>query len=342
MSITIEDVAKAAGVSRQTVSRVINGKPGVKPAVREKIETAIAELGYVPNLAARRMGGARSFLIMAINDRERTIENWAAGHGNDWVDQMLYGGMLACEARGYHMLFELIDTETGKAVEQVRRVLTSLQPDGIILTQPHSENPELAALLRERGRPFARIALPDANSDALCVHFDDAGAARAAVDHLTGLGHRKIAFLAGDRSYEASLVRREGYGDAMKDAGLEPLIAEGGYSFDKAGAIARDWLENGGPTAVIAENDEMAFALLHVASKLGVEVPEQLSLISFEDTPGARFAVPPLTAIRQPTAAMIARACELLMDAAEGQPANGDHCLPFDLIVRETTGPAPR
>lgn len=343
MSITIEDVAKAAGVSRQTVSRVINGKPGVKPAVRERIEQAIDELGYVPNLAARRMGGARSFLIMAINDRARTIENWSAGHGNDWVDQMLYGGMLACEARGYHMLFELIDTDTDQAVEQVKRVLTSLQPDGIILTQPHSENPKLAALLRERGRPFARIGLPKEGNDALCVHFDDAGASRAAVDHLTGLGHRDIAFLAGERSYEASLARSEGYGDAMRDAGLEPLVAEGDYSFDSATRIVREWLANGkGPTAIIAENDEMAFAVLHVANALGVAVPDKLSLISFEDTPGARFSVPPLTAIRQPTAKMIGRACELLMDAAEGKEASGNHCLPFDLINRETTGPAPR
>ena len=120
-NVTIEDVAKAVGVSRQTVSRVINKGPNVKSAVREKVEAAIAELGYVPNLSARRMGGGRSFLILAVNDRQRTIENWSAGRGNDWVDQMLYGGMTECEKHGYHLLFELIDTEHEKAPQQIRR-----------------------------------------------------------------------------------------------------------------------------------------------------------------------------------------------------------------------------
>lgn len=343
MSITIEDVAKAAGVSRQTVSRVINRKPGVKPAVRERIEEAIAALGYVPNLAARRMGGARSFLIMAINDRERTIENWSAGRGNDWVDQMLYGGMLACEERGYHMLFELVDTEEDKAVEQVRRVLTSLQPDGIILTQPHSENVQLMQLLQDRGRPFARIDQPSEKVEALSVHFDDAKASHAAVEHLSKLGHERIHLLAGDSHYRASRARRYGYGTAMREAGLTPEMEEGQFSFDKASEIAMRWLAKPDrPTAIIAENDEMAFAVLHVADELGVKVPEALSIISFEDTPGVRFSVPPLTSIRQPTAAMIGRACELLMDAAEGKDVGGEHILPFELIERETTGPAPK
>ncbi|WP_260483918.1 LacI family DNA-binding transcriptional regulator [Sphingomicrobium flavum] len=343
MSITIEDVAKAAGVSRQTVSRVINRKPGVKPAVRERIEEAIAVLGYVPNLAARRMGGARSFLIMAINDRERTIENWSAGRGNDWVDQMLYGGMLACEERGYHMLFELVDTEEDKAVEQVRRVLTSLQPDGIILTQPHSENEQLMQLLKDRGRPFARIDQPADGEDALSVHFDDAKASHAAVEHLAGLGHQRILLLAGDSHYRASRTRRDGYSAAMKARGLMPEIEEARYSFDQASTVATQWLSKSDrPTAVIAENDEMAFAVLHVADELGVKVPDDLSIISFEDTPGVRFSVPPLTSIRQPTAAMIGRACELLMDAAEGKEVGGEHILPFELKERETTGPAPQ
>lgn len=343
MTITIEDVARAAGVSRQTVSRVINRKPGVKPAVRERIEDAISELGYVPNLAARRMGGARSFLIMAINDRARTIENWTAGRGNDWVDQMLHGGMLACEERGYHMLFELVDTEHDEAVRQVGRILTSLQPDGIILTQPHSENAKLAEMLRERGRPFARIALPNPDIPSLAVHFDDAAAARACVDHLRDLGHQRIAFIAGNSTYQGSLDRRHGFTAAMDEAGLTGQVGECDFSFEKAAEWTRAALAgDDAPTAFIAENDEMAFAVLKVADELGLSVPEQLSLISFEDTPGARFSVPPLTAIRQPTAAMIGRACEVLIDANGKTEIEGDHVLPFELRVRETTGPAPR
>ena len=342
-SITIEDVAKAAGVSRQTVSRVLNRKPGVKPGVRERIEEAIAELGYVPNLAARRMGGAKSFLIMAINDRQRTIENWSAGRGNDWVDQMLYGGMLACEQRGYHMLFELVDTEADKAVRQVGAVLSGLQPDGLILTQPHSENQALAALLVERGIPFARIGLPSDEIPALSIHMDEHGAAKAATEHLVAHGHQRIGLIAGSADYQGSRVREQGYRAAINAASLEPRVRSAEYHFDNAAEVARRWL--GGPdrpTAIIAENDQMAFAVLHVADELGIEVPEHLSLISFEDTPGVRFSVPPLTAVKQPTAAIIARACEMLIDAAEGKDVEGDQVIPFELIQRETTGPAPR
>ena len=343
VSITIEDVAKAAGVSRQTVSRVINAKPGVKPAVRERIEEAIQDLGYVPNLAARRMGGARSFLIMAINDRQRTIENWSAGRGNDWVDQMLYGGMLACEKRGYHMLFELVDTDQAEATRQVRRVLSSLQPDGFILTQPHSENVELAKLLEEQQRPFVRIGLPSEEIDAVSIHMDERGAAEAATRYLIDLGHERIGFLAGSAEYSGSRFRLEGYQAAMDGARDEPLVESAEFHFDRAAEVTRKWLgKKDRPTAIIAENDEMAFAVLHVADELGIRVPEALSVISFEDTPGVRFSVPPLTAIRQPTAAMIGRACDLLMEAAEGKEPEGEQVLPFQLIKRETTGPAPR
>ncbi|MCM8557804.1 LacI family DNA-binding transcriptional regulator [Sphingomicrobium sediminis] len=342
-AITIEDVARAASVSRQTVSRVINRMPSVSAKARERVESAIAQLGYSPNLAARRMGGARSFLIMAINDRARTIENWAAGRGNDWVDQMLYGGMMACEARGYHMLFELVDTDQEEAVRQVRRVLSSLQPDGIILTQPHSQNAALVEMLKEQGKPYARIDLPSDNIDGVSIHMNEESAAESATRYLIGLGHERIGFLAGSAEYAGSHFRKDGYLEAMDSAGLEPLLDSADFSFDRAADMARLWLgRQARPTAIIAENDEMAFAVLHVADELGIEVPKHLSVISFEDTPGVRFSVPPLTAIRQPTAAMIARACEILMDAAEGEESNDETVLPFQLIKRETTGPAPR
>ncbi|MCJ7421435.1 LacI family DNA-binding transcriptional regulator [Sphingomicrobium astaxanthinifaciens] len=343
-SVTIEDVARAANVSRQTVSRVINRLPSVSADAKARVEEAIARLGYVPNLAARRMGGARSFLIMAINDRARTIENWAAGRGNDWVDQMLYGGMMACEERGYHMLFELVDTEPTQAAQQMQRILTSLQPDGIILTQPHSENPALAAQLRERARPFVRIGLPNPDIPAVSVHMDEAGAARAAVEHLTALGHADIALLAGDARYRGSLARREGYVAAMRTAGHSPRVEEGDFSYDKAATIAARWFDEGdGPSAIIAENDEMAFAVLREAGRRGIKVPDRLSLLCFEDTPGVRFSVPPLSAIRQPTAEMVAKACDLLIDRAEGKEVEEEvHVLPFELIVRETTGPRRR
>lgn len=341
-TVTIEHVASAAGVSRQTVSRVINNGPNVKPAVRERILAAIEALGYVPNLAARRMGGARSYLILAINDRQRTIHNWQSGLGNDWVDQMLCGGMLTCEARGYHMLFELVDTEHDLACRQVERALASLRPDGVMLTPPHTANDGLAAMLRAKGIPYGRIGAA-ASVDGVNVFMDDSAAAGDATRHLIELGHRRIAFISGSEAYAASDARLGGYFKAMQAAGItvDPAhIEHGDFSFDSGvAAMERLLALSVPPTAVIASNDEMAFAALHVASAHGRSVPGDLSVVSFDDTPGVRFSVPPLTAIRQPIADLAAKVCELLIAAANGEDTTGNYHLPFDLVMRSTTAP---
>ena len=339
---TIEDVARMANVSRQTVSRVINSHPSVKPAVRLRIEEAIAALGYVPNLSARRMGGSRSFMILAINDRQRTLENWSAGRGNDWVDQMLYGGMTACEAHGYHMLFELVDTETALAQQQLARALSSLRPDGVILTPPHSDNKALIALLDDQNTRWARIG-PSDGAAGITVSMDEAGAAAEITNHLIDMGHRRIALLTGNGEYGTSRDRLNGYSRAMVRCGnAKPadLIVRGDFLFDRAAVVATQLLERPDrPTAIIAENDEMAFAVMHTANRLGLKIPKTLSLVSFEDTPGVRFSLPPLTAIRQPTAKMIAMACEKLIAASRGEDIRGQFVLPYELVIRQTTGP---
>jgi len=340
-AITIEDVARASGVSRQTVSRVINDHPNVRADVRARVRAAIEQLGYVPNLAARRMGGTRSFLIMAINDRERTIENWEAGRGNDWVDQMLRGGMLACETRGYHMLFELIETDSKVAAVRLTEVLSGLSPDGIILTPPHSENRLLWDLLDSRDRPFVLVNTP-VRDDALQVGMDDQGAARMAARHLVDLGHRRIGFLSGRPDYGNTSLRVEGFRSHVEGAAGIAIVEVADFHFATAAEITNRWMISADPpTAIIAENDEMAFAVLHVANLLGMKVPDQLSVLTLEDTPGVRFSVPPLTAIRQPTAAIVARACNLLMDLAEGKSIERQHVLPFELIVRDSTARCP-
>ncbi|MGB7373062.1 LacI family DNA-binding transcriptional regulator [Pontixanthobacter sp.] len=350
-SVTIEHVAQAAGVSRQTVSRVINRGPNVKPAMRERVESAVEELGYVPNLSARRMGGGKSFLILAINDRQRTLENWQAGRGNDWVDQMLYGGMTECEKHGFHLVFELIDADPQLAPRQLSRVLSSLRPDGVVLTPPHSDNLQLLELLADRQIPCARIGKDDGSSQ-VDIFMDEAGAAGEATRHLLAHGHRQIAFVAGAPEYGNSRKRIEGFRAALADAGLPEnagLVANGDFRFDTAaGEIARLLDGSAPPSAIIADNDEMAFAALHLADQRSICVPGQLSVISFEDTPGVRFSVPPLTAIRQPTAEMIGKACERLIAIANGaagalwtgeSPGSDRFEMPYRLINRATTGP---
>jgi len=341
-SITIKDVASAAGVSYQTVSRVINDSPNVKPAVREKVRQAIDQLGYVPNMAARRMGGNRSYLILAINDRARTLDNWSVGRGNDWVDQMLYGGMMACEQQGYRLVFELVDTEQPAASKQLTTALSSLRPDGVILTPPHSENQDLADLLSANGTPFARMG-STGKADGVNIVMDDHAAALAAAEHLLGLGHRKIAMVSGSSDYLASSSRLTGYRDAMRQSrnAVDPKWEQPGDFTFESGAKAATALFNmaNRPTAIIASNDEMAFAILHEAVKSSISVPDDLSVISFDDTPGVRFSVPPLTAIRQPIAAMARQAAQELIENSQNKAPGREIILPFKLIVRQTTGP---
>ena len=341
--VTIEDVAMAAGVGRQTVSRVINRGPNVKPAVRQRVEAVIEELGYSPSLSARRMGGGRSFLILAINDRARTLENWRAGRGNDWVDQMLYGGMTECERHDYHLVFELIDTASDAAQRQLASVIGALRPDGVILTPPHSENDALVALLDLRGIPCARIG-HRGDGAHIEVHMDEGSAAREVTEKLLALGHRRFAFIAGTSSYGTSLARIAGFRQAILTAGLPGdagFVGNGEFNFETAVKVTADaMLHDRPPTAIIADNDEMAFAALHVANSKGLRVPSDLSVVSFEDTPGVRFSVPPLSAIRQPTAAMIAKACERLIAAAAGAEAAGSYELPYTFVERASIGSA--
>jgi LacI family transcriptional regulator len=174
--------------------------------------------------------------------------------------------------------------------------------------------------------------------------MDDRGAARVATEHLIGLGHRRIGFITGSDEYALSGARLEGYRSALRDAGLptDPeLVGRGDFSFASGRAAAEALCSLAEPvTAILASNDQMSLATLHVAKSRGLAVPADLSIVSFDDTPVVRFAVPPLTAINQPIAAMTARAAELLIQANAGaDPPEGPDVLPFELVVRGSTAP---
>jgi LacI family transcriptional regulator len=338
--VTIRHVAESAGVAVKTVSRVMNDEPNVTRDVRERVMRAVEALGYVPSMAARRMGGRRSYLLVALNDRENTINNWRSGRGNDWIDQMLHGAMLACEAQGYRLLFELVSAEAEDLDRRVIAILSALQPDGIILTPPHSQNLALVEMLGRRNIPVVRMGVR-AEGIAYGVYMNDEAAAETAVDHLLDLGHRRIGFVAGSPRFEASRQRLEGYKSAMTRSGHaidDALIAPGDFTFE-SGVVAAEHLLalSAPPTAILASNDEMALATLHVASRLGMRVPE-LSVVSFDDTPGVRLSVPGLTSIRQPISEMAARAAKLLIEASRtGEHTPHDEELPFRLEVRGST-----
>src|SRR6478672_9970783 len=230
-AVTIRHVAAAAGVSLQTVSRVVNNEANVRPEMRAKVQESIDKLGYVPSIAAQRMSGSRSYLILALNDRDRTIADWSSRQGVDWVDQMLLGGMLKCAELGYRMMIELVDTHNDHVERELRATIAALQPDGVILTPPHSENVLITRLLDDQHIPFARIG-SIAPGPGIRMTMDDERAARMATEHLVDLGHRRIGFISGSDEYSLSQWRVDGWRAAMKAAGLgtSGLLAKGDFT----------------------------------------------------------------------------------------------------------------
>ena len=339
-SVTMRHVADDAGVSLQTVSRVINKEVGVRPEMQQRVQASIEKLGYVPSLAARRMSGSRSYLILALNDRARTIADWEAREGGDWVGQMMLGGFKACAEHGYRMIVELIDTQSDDIERELSAAIAALQPDGAILTPPHSQN---AAILDHLDRNGIRIVRIGSTTDGpgFCVSMNDEASARLATEHLLALGHRRIGFIAGPDTYELSAWRLNGWQAAMAAAGEDSadLLEIGDFSYDSGLEATRTLLDRAAPTAIIVCNDQMALAALAAIRGRGRSVPDDVSLLSFDDTPIVQFADPPLTAIRQPIAEATGVAARLIIDACAGRsPSQADPVVvSAQIVVRNST-----
>ncbi|MFU7527008.1 LacI family DNA-binding transcriptional regulator [Qipengyuania sp. ASV99] len=354
-STTIVDVANAAGVSRQTVSRVINQKTNVSADARERVEAAIDALGYVPNLAARRMGGARSYTLLALI--ERGAARAAGGHLP--LGEMLLAGIETCSKQGYHLLFEQLETGTagaGSNPELARRlaaVLGSVQPDGVIVMPPLDESIAVFSALEKRG--VASACLGERLEKGRKVPgLDETIFGEAAAQRLVDLGHRQVGFVAGVTEPERSLRRLEGYRNALARAGSRAhrhFVAKGAQDYVAALKLARGWLmPTIRPTAIIAETPEVALAFLQVAGELKIAVPRELSILSLTDNSSLDRAVPPVSALFQPYGAMFARACAALMNASAGagaapaatEVAAGNVPGKFEFADRKSLAKAPR
>lgn len=343
-ALTIRHVAADAGVSLQTVSRVINKEPNVRPEMMERVQASIDKLGYVPSIAAQRMGGSRSYLIMALNDRAATIADWRGREGRDWVDQMLLGGMLTCAAHGYRMIIELVDTHSDHIERELLAALAALQPDGVILTPPHSHNPLILGLLEKQGISLARIG-SSREGPGFALTMDDERAARLATEHLLAIGHSRIGFVAGPPDYELSGWRIDGWRLSMAAAGrsIDGLLGQGDFSYD-AGLREASRLLAGAdpPTAIIASNDQMAIAALAAVRARGLDVPADVSLISFDDSPIVKFTHPPLAAVVQPIAETVACAVDLIIAEKAGRTTpEALVIIPSRLVLRNSTAPPP-
>jgi LacI family transcriptional regulator len=254
---------------------------------------------------------------------------------------MLLGGMLKGAEYGYRLIFELVDTHSDHVERELTATIAALQPDGVILTPPHSENPLITNLLASEGITFACIGTMSCPGIALTM--DDEHAAALATAHLADLGHHRIAFIAGSPEYSLSAWRVAGWKAEMERRGFatEGLMAQGDFSYESGESAARELLSSvHPPTAIIAGNDRMALACLAVARERGLAVPADLSLVSFDNTPIVRFTQPPLTAVDQPVAETASRAVELIILSQRGQnPPSQPVVVEAALVERQSTAP---
>ncbi|ACG79336.1 transcriptional regulator, LacI family [Phenylobacterium zucineum HLK1] len=344
-AVTIYDVAERAGVSIKSVSRVLNGRPNVTEELRRKVQEAADALGYRPSLSARGLAGARSYLIAALVDAELTIEHWRSGRGNDYLSRMELGALMECRQAGYHLLIELVDVASPTLERDILAMVSSLRPDGLILTPPVSDSTVVLDALDSRGAAYVRLGAEREPSRGGRVWMDDRRAAYDMTVHLIRLGHRDIGFVVGHPRYAASRARRAGFEAAMGDHGLAvraEWVAEGDFTFPSGLACAERILGAARrPTAIFASNDDMAFGVVQAAARLGLSIPRDLSVAGFDDAPGAQFSTPQLTTVRQPVSEMAEAAARMLIAGAAGQAAPGPAEVAYALVLRDSTA-APR
>ncbi len=329
---TISDVARLAGVSIKTVSRVMNNEPGVRPQTRADVVRVMAELRYRPSQSARSLAGARSFLIGLLY-----FDPSAA-----FVAGVQQGATMRCREAGYHLVVESMDNDAADLREQVHRMVSTLRPDGMILTPPLCDNPHVLKALRESGTPTVLVSPARQRKDMPSVRMDDVHAAEEITNLLLSLGHRRIAFIRGAQDQAASALRHQGFVNAMRAHALEiddALVVDGAFTFDSGVAAAHRLLKlRDRPTAVFASNDDMALGVLAAAQRQGLDVPDDLSIAGFDDSPASSLVWPPLTTVLQPTVAMARTAVELLIASRAGDGASAlQRVLPHELVVRDST-----
>ena len=323
---TIREVARRAGVSIKTVSRVVNNEPNVRPETRERVQKAVRELDYEPLPAARGLAGRRTFSLGLLYENP---------HEFSYIQRILEGAHAACEAKGHALVLRPCGDDVTPAV--VRQFVRQTRVDGVLLTAPIADRPDVTSLLLDSGIAFAQISPRETNPDWTSVGPDDAAASRALTEHVLTSGHRRIGFIEGDPKHGASHKRLAGHLGCLREHGLaaDPaLIVAGNFDFEsgKRGFQAL-WGLSDPPTAIIACNDDTAAGVVVAAHERGIGIPGTLSVAGFDDSPTATHTWPALTTVRQPIAAIAFRAAELLIANVAGEPPRQE-TFDCDLVVR--------
>ncbi len=328
--VTIRDVAARAGVSHQTVSRVINNSERVNPATRAKVQAAIAELGFHPNAIARFMAQGRT----------RTLACLSPNLSDYTFAAIIEGAQKAAREYGYVLVTSAAQDEE-IFTELIDELVTSGRTEGLMVINPYADGRH-ARLPQDF--PIVFVGARPRQIEVDSVALDDVAAGRMATQFLIDLGHRKIALFTGPLVEDCSQDRRTGYLTAMADAGLpaDPsLVLHGDWSATSGFDGVQQLLQKGVAfTAIFAQNDRIAAGATKALREARLHTPNDVSVVGFDDMPLASYFDPPLTTVRQDLFQIGAQAAQLLIRAVENPDAPKEHrLLPAELVVRNSTGP---
>lgn len=326
--VKITEVAERAGVSAATVSRVLNGDDRVRPAARERVRAAVAELGYRPNRLASNLRRQRAEMIgVVIPD----VEN-----------PHFYGMVRVVEAAAYQRGFRVLLCNIGDSAEKQRaylRVLAAERVVGVVLTAMDAAGEEIGRLVTE-GVPVVAYDRLVADPRVDAVVADNAEGARRATDHLLRAGHERVGFVAGLSGLQIAADRLAGYEQAMREAGLPPRVAIGHFRPEGAYGAAGQLLDGPEPvTALVVASNLMTIGVLRALRARRARVPEDVALVAIDDPFWADLVDPPLTTLAQPVQRMAERTAKLLFERINGERDTPQHVVfDFELRVRQSSG----
>lgn len=335
-SLNLEDIGAKAGVSRSTVSRVINNDPNVSEATRVKVMRVIDDMGYVPNLAARALVTRRTQVVgVVIPQRLTTIFNEPY-----YFPALLHGISTVFNARDYSMML-WVEEDHHDPQRFYDRIVRNRLIDGLIVASI-SQKSMFVNKLADVGMPLVLTERPpSALAHHSSVTVDNIDSARRAVTHLIRLGRRKIGHITGDLTNPDAQERLEGYRLALRDAGIQNdpgLVVEGNFS-RQSGFHGAKILLSRNADAIFASNDQAALGVLDALAESMRRVPEDVAVVGFDDLPAASTSAPSLTTVRQPVEDRGARAAQLLLDHIEGVEKDVRHVLlPTELVIRQSCG----
>ena len=337
---TIDDVAALAGVSIKTVSRVVNREPNVRESTRDKVDAAIKQLNYRPNPSARNLASHRANLVVLVYDDPSAYEVPSSGY----IINMQEGALRACRTAGFELLIHPCNYRNKQVGTELRELIDQVRPSGVIVAAPLSNMKKIVSAISATGTPCVRLSQGVARSKEFSVATNDRECSAEMTRYLASLGHRRIAFIKGNELHKAVTNRFDGYLDGLQQSGIEfsaDLIEAGDNSIGSGERCAEQLLtSNPRPSAVFAANDDMAAGVMRVATRMGIRIPDELSVAGCDDIALAQQLYPALTTIRQPLRAMAAAAAHALIDRARGKPMPDRlETVPGVLQIRESTAP---